>query len=59
MIYPNFECAKQCRLNACAHWAVARGPHEHMIDSMLIYVCCICMFLLLKYRFFFWKYQLQ
>ena len=28
----------QCRLNAWARWAVARGRHEHM-GPMLIYVC--------------------
>ena len=29
----------QCRLNAWAHRAVARGPQEHR-GPMLIYVCC-------------------
>jgi hypothetical protein len=30
----------QGRLNACARWAVAQGPHENR-DPMLIYVCCV------------------
>ena len=44
-------------LNAWAHWAVARGPHENR-GHMPIYVCSVQhVFLFLFKLLFCWKYQ--
>ena len=33
-----YHVLNQCRLNAWAHWAVARGPHEHRSPCYSMYV---------------------
>ena len=48
-------CYGQCRLNAWAHWAVAREPHEHRgpcLSRYIVYIMC-----LMFKHWFCWKYQ--
>ena len=42
----------QCRLNAWARWAVARGPHEERAHCYYINICVLCI-----KHWFCWMYQ--